>query len=116
MFTIHLNNLKFYSFHGLYAEEKIVGGEYEVNATVSVDLEDKVTAIQQTVDYTAIYSLIKKQMSAPAELLETLAQNMVDAIGLLDNRIKNVSINIKKVHPPIEQFTGSIGVTCFKDF
>jgi dihydroneopterin aldolase len=116
VFTIHLNDLKFYSFHGLYAEEKIVGGEYEVNATISVDLEDKVTTIQQTVDYTAIYSLIKQQMSAPAELLETLAQNMVNAIALLDKRIKHVSVNVKKIHPPIPQFTGSIGVTCSKDF
>jgi dihydroneopterin aldolase len=48
--------------------------------------------------------------------LETLSQNMVNAIGLLDKRIKRVSINIKKLHPPIEQFTGSIGVTYSKEF
>ena len=116
MFTINLNNLYFYSFHGLYPEEKILGGEYEVNAVILVDSEDNVKDISQTVDYTAIYSVIQKQMSAPAELLETLAQQMVNAIGLLDKRIRNVSINIKKVHPPIPQFTGSIGVTFSKEF
>jgi dihydroneopterin aldolase len=116
MFTIQLNNLQFYAYHGLYAEEKLLGGEYEVNAEVVVESDEKVIAIQQTVDYTAIYSLIKQQMSAPAELLETLSQNMVNAIGLLDKKIKRVSVNIKKLHPPIEQFTGSIGVTYSKEF
>jgi dihydroneopterin aldolase len=114
--SIHLSNLKFYAYHGLFAEEKVLGGEYEVNAEVLVQSDDKVITIQQTVDYTAIYSLINQQMSVPTELLETLSQNMVNAIGLLDKRIKRVSIHIKKLHPPIEQFTGSIGVTYSKEF
>jgi 7,8-dihydroneopterin aldolase/epimerase/oxygenase len=116
VFTIHLNNLQFYSFHGLYVEEKLLGGEFEVNAEILVESEANVTAIGQTVDYTAIYAVIKKQMSVPTELLETLSQNIVNAIGPLDKRIKRVSINIKKIHPPIEQFTGNVAVTYSKEF
>ncbi|MEI9933299.1 MAG: dihydroneopterin aldolase [Ferruginibacter sp.] len=116
MFIIHLNNLKFYSFHGLYPEEKLLGGEYEVNAEVLVESTENIIDIKQTADYIAIYDVIKKQMSVPTELLETIAQHMVNNIGQLDNRIKKVSIIIKKTHPPIEQFTGNISVSYSKEF
>ncbi len=116
MFTINLNNLRFYSFHGLYPEEKLLGGEYEVNAEVLVESTEDIIDIKQTVDYTTIYDVIKKQMSVPAELLETIAQQIVSNTGQLDNRIKKVSVSIKKVHPPIEQFTGNISVNYSKEF
>ena len=35
MMTIHLHKLRFHAFHGIYAEEKVLGGEFEVNLSVN---------------------------------------------------------------------------------
>ena len=44
-------------------------------------------------------------------LLETLAQELSQSIHLLDKKITSVSITIKKLSPPIENFVGVVGVT-----
>ena len=71
-FTVQLHNLKFHSFHGLYPEEKLLGGEYEVSVDVCFEAEGKITSIHQTVNYVAVYHTIKKRMDQPTELLETV--------------------------------------------
>ncbi len=111
MFTIHLDNLKFYSFHGLHEEERIMGSEYEVNVDIGFTHIEKIIFIHQTVDYVSVYEIVKKQMDQPTNLLETLAQNTAEEIKAIDERINSVVIHIKKISPPINAFTGNVGVT-----
>lgn len=116
MFSIHLTNLKFFCFHGLYQEEKILGGDFVVDATISFTVNEAVASIEQTIDYTKIYELIKQRMAQPTALLETVAQDLANSIQLADNRITAIDISIKKVNPPIAQFCGSIAVRFKKEF
>lgn len=116
MFTIHLKNLKFFCFHGLYEEERILGNEYEVNVQVSFTDIEQVTQINQTINYVKIFEKIKQRMENPAALLETLAQDLAKNIYSLDNRIKSISINIKKVNPPIAGFEGTVEVSLKKEY
>ncbi|MGC4103505.1 dihydroneopterin aldolase [Ferruginibacter sp.] len=116
MFTIHLNNLRFFAFHGLYQEEKILGNEYEVNAEVTLVTHEAVTELHQTINYVKIYDIIKQRMQTPTALLETVAQELTDDIYSSDKRITSIYINIKKVYPPIAAFRGSVGVSYKKDF
>jgi dihydroneopterin aldolase len=111
MLKIHLTGLQFYAHHGLYEEETAIGGKYEVNVSVS-HRETKVPVlhINETIDYTAVYDLIKKHMLRPRHLLEavatTLAKDILDSFTLADE----VSVAIKKVTPPIVGFQGSVAV------
>ena len=116
MFTIHLTNLKFFSFHGVHEEERILGGDYVVNAEVSFAAVYPVTSLEQTTDYSKIYELIKQRMRKPTALLETVAQDLAHGIYATDNRIASIRISITKVNPPIQQFRGSIAVSYKKDF
>lgn len=116
MFSIYLTNLKFFSFHGLYQEEKILGGEFVVDAIISFTANEAVTTIEQTIDYTKIYELIKQRMAQSTALLETVAQDLAHKIQLADTRITAVDISIKKINPPIAQFSGSIAVRFKKEF
>lgn len=111
MLTIHLTNLRFYAYHGLYEEETAIGGNYEVNVSVSHrEAKSPVLHINDTIDYTAIYDLVKKHMQKPRHLLEavatTLAKDILDTFALADE----VSIAIKKITPPIIGFQGSVSV------
>lgn len=108
---ISLNNIVFVGYHGLYAEEKKLGNTYIVD--VDVDFTPPVAIIdklEQTIDYVAVYSLLKKWMAIPTPLLETLIGKMADDI-LLEHAIANkVSIRISKLHLPIPEFEGSVSV------
>ena len=116
MYTVHLHNLKFYSFHGVHEEETIFGNEYEVNVDVGFTEKKKITALHQTINYVSVYQLIKQQMDKPTTLLETIAQSISEAIKKTDNRITSIVINIKKINPPITSFIGDVGVTYSVDF
>jgi dihydroneopterin aldolase len=115
MLTIHLHQIQFFAYHGLYPQEKIDGNHFEVDADVEVDT-GKVLQITDTVDYSSIYQLIARRMQQPTDLLETLLQDMAHEIGKSDQRIKQVSLRIKKINPPIEGFTGYTGVSFIQQF
>ena len=59
MITVHLNNLKFTSFHGIYPEEKQLGNDYIIDALVEFHEEQHViTSIKDTINYVDIYNII----------------------------------------------------------
>lgn len=116
MFTINLHNLIFHSFHGLYEEEKILGNTFEVNVSIGFEEEGPVTSMQQTINYAAVYEIIKAQMLIPTPLLETLAQELTQKIYEHDNRIKSISVSVHKKNPPITNMEGSVSVQFKKTY
>ena len=116
MISIHLDKLLFFAFHGIHEEERILGNTYEVNVELAIDVNEKITRLEQTVNYAAVYELIKKRMNIPSALLETVAQDLAEDIHRYDQRIKNISVNLIKKYPPLAGIEGSVGVTCKKEF
>lgn len=116
MFTIHLHNLKFFAYHGLYEEEKKAGNNFEMDVDVMADIPDTVTKLEHTIDYSVIYSVIDSRMKQPTALLETLVHDLAEKIHQYDSRIKSVSITVKKLSAPIKFFNGVVGVSYKKDF
>jgi len=116
LFTIHLKNLKFFSFHGIHDEEKILGNDFVVDVDIKINPPDNIDSLHQTINYADVYELVKKRMSIPTPLLETLAKEMADQIHHLDNRVHSIQISVFKMHPPIANMEGSVGVTWFKEY
>jgi 7,8-dihydroneopterin aldolase/epimerase/oxygenase len=112
MLFIHLYNLRFYSHHGVFEEEKILGNEYEVN--ISVGFEPTVfpvNHIDETIDYTVIYQLVKARMAIPSRLLETIVTELAAGIQYKYSQVTKISISIKKLYPPVNNFEGTVGVS-----
>ena len=108
-FTIELRNLQFYSFHGLYEEEKKVGGEFIVDVWAKFPAEDHaLKSIDETVNYAALFSIVKEEMDQPRELLETIAQSIAEKIYAKYSVIKEVEIKIEKKKAPIVGLNGSV--------
>ena len=95
MSKISVNNAWFYSFHGCLHEESVIGGEYIVSAVVETDtsLADQNDLLESTVDYVAIYNVLKKH--EPNHILLQVARD--DAYrGLIDlDRLSNFLKRIK---------------------
>jgi 7,8-dihydroneopterin aldolase/epimerase/oxygenase len=117
MVRVQLQNLLFNAFHGIYEEEKIIGNEYVVNACVEFDERDEVIEhISDTVNYAAIYNIIKKRMSISTPLLETIVMQSGNDIQKMFPHLKSISLSIKKMHPPIEGMQGTAEVSWHKKF
>ncbi len=111
-FTIALNQLRFYAGHGVCDGEELAGSEYLVDALLEFETTEPILALEQTINYAAIYTLVKQRMTQPAGLLETLAQEIAGSVHEADQRVKQATISIRKLNPPIEGFSGTVGVTC----
>ena len=111
-FTIELRDLQFYSFHGLYDEEKKIGGEFVVDVFAKFPATShRLTSIDETVNYAAIFEIIKKEMDQPRELLETLTQSIAKKIHDKFSSIIEMEVRVVKKVPPIVGFNGTVAAT-----
>jgi 7,8-dihydroneopterin aldolase/epimerase/oxygenase len=112
MIQIHLDQLQFYAYHGLYQEERILGNDYLVDITLDHQPENfMIQSIDETVDYSKIYQMIAQRMKIPTELLETIATEFCVEVMKKYLSVQAIQISIKKLHPPIPQFIGNVGVS-----
>lgn len=117
MITVHLHNLLFNGFHGILEEERILGNEYIVDAALEFhESTDVIIHINDTINYTSIYNLIKKRMAIPTPLLETIVMEIGNQIHTEHPLLKSIHISIKKLHPPVEGMQGAAGVSWEKQF
>ena len=112
MLTIELSKLRFHAYHGLYHEEKKLGGDFEVNVTV-IHQPKKIPVLhlEETIDYTAVYNLIKEIMQKPEPLLETVVTLIAEEIMKRFFQAEEVNVSITKLNPPILSFEGRVGVS-----
>ena len=96
----------------MYEEERAVGNEFEVDVSLSIKApKDKIKSLQDTVNYAEVYRITKELFSTRRPLLETLAMEIAEALKEQFSEIREISIAIKKLKPPIIGFTGYVGVT-----
>ena len=116
MFTINLHNLQFFAYHGVHEEERILGNDFEVNVSIVFATVEPIKALEQTVNYAAVYDIVKQRMAVPSPLLETVAQELCGLIYGYDSRIKSITISVRKKHAPIPNIAGNVSVTYKQDF
>lgn len=117
MITVHLYDLQFNSFHGIHGEEKILGNEYVINASVEFHEEKQViTSIQDTINYEDIYNIIKERMNHASALLETVVMEIGNEIHNEFPQVRSINITLKKMYPPIEGIRGAAGVNWQRQF
>jgi dihydroneopterin aldolase len=113
--AIELKALRFYASHGWQEEEAIAGNEFEVTLMAAVPAKENIDSINDTVDYVAVYDLVKTIFMQREKLLETVAQKIADAIQARFPEIEELQVTITKLSPPIPAFTGTVGIT-FRKF
>lgn len=111
MLSIHLQQLQFRAFHGLYEAEKRNGNDFLVDIIVQYNPAHTVLQIEQTINYVAVFELVKKRMSIATELLETVAMETAQQILEEFSLAETVQVSIKKLNPPIPDFNGTVGVS-----
>lgn len=116
MIAVHLKDLKFHAYHGLYAGEEKIGGPFEVNLSVWYEPSAPVTTLEQTINYVTLFEIVKQRMQQRSSLLETAAEDICSNIYARFNVIVKIELSIYKCSPPIEGFEGKTGITMIKTY
>jgi len=106
--TISLNGLRFFSYHGAEVQEAVAGAWYRVDVDICADVRIALNSdsLNDTVNYSRVASIVKRQMDIPSKLIEHVAGRIAtDLIGCFGDRIESMNIRVVKENPPV-------GVVC----
>lgn len=113
MDIIRIDNLEVYAYHGVYDEEKEKGQYFYVNAelytnTRKAGMNDDLDA---STNYGTVCDFIHDFMTKHTyDLIETVAEQLAQALLLEFKLVKSVLLEIKKPHAPIEKEFESVSV------
>ncbi len=113
MGTIHIEAMEFYSFHGHYKEEQIVGNKFLVDLMLETDMDipSKTDDLHDAVNYQVAYKLVKREMEKKSKLLENIARRILDAVYAELPGISRATVTIRKMNPPMGGKMRSVNVT-----
>ena len=112
MGLIQIENMEFYSFHGHFREEQIVGNKFLVDLIIETDMKipSQSDNLRDAVDYQRVYQIIKLEMEKKSHLLEHIAGRIIDAIYAEMQGIQKVTVKVAKMNPPMGGKIGSVSI------
>jgi dihydroneopterin aldolase len=117
MLSVHLYDLRFYAFHGLYEGEELIGNDFQLNLTVSYDDDRlKTDDLRSLINYEELYEIVRKRMAIRSELLEEVAEAIIIKVRHQYSMAREISISLFKLNAPLANFQGKVGITITRSF
>ena len=103
MNKIELKDMEFFSKHGCFEEERIIGNRFVVNLAVYGDFSAAAESdcLEDAVNYQTLYDIVKEEMDIPSHLLENVAQRTVTRIKKQFPVLEKITLTIDKINPPL---------------
>jgi dihydroneopterin aldolase len=109
---IFLSDIRLYAFHGVMPQERQVGGWYTLNVLIDYDYSRALVTddVADTLDYSAVLEVAKREMSVASNLLEHAAGRIASALIDTFPDIEMVEVRLRKDNPPMGADTSGGGV------
>ncbi|RLQ82878.1 dihydroneopterin aldolase [Planomicrobium sp. Y74] len=110
---IHLNEMEFYGYHGVFPEEMKLGQRFRLTVSLAVDLKKagETDGLEHTVHYGEVYSVCQSVIEGnPKKLLEAVAESLAAEILSTFSLVKGIRIQLIKPDPPIPGHYKSVAV------
>lgn len=104
MDSIDLCGMKFYGYHGCFAEEREKGQYFFIDVSLYMDLSiaGKNDDLQATVDYGKVMELVRSIVEGrPVSLIECLAQRIAEAVRRDFAVADRVKVTVHKPSAPL---------------
>lgn len=95
--------MDFYAYHGCFKEEQVIGTKFRVDLWMEADTsKSEVTdSLEDTVNYQAVYAVVKEQMEINSKLLEHVGRRILNAIKENFPSVVDAKVKIQKLNPPL---------------
>ncbi len=113
LIKLSLNNLQFYSYHGVKAEEQSLGGRYQVDADIWYNPMSAVISddVSKAVNYEEIVFSINELVSGDSyNLIETLCFEIAQEILEKFPLIEKVTVRLRKLSVPLKHIIDHVEV------
>ena len=110
---IHLKDMIFYGFHGVYPEERKLGQRFNVSIILFTDntIDDNIKELKDTVDYTKVLDEIKHIMEKEQFLLlEDCANSIIINIFNKFELVNGINVSIEKPGVPMNASLNCVAI------
>ncbi len=111
MFQIQIKDLIVYGKLGVFHQEKQLFAPFLIDLTCFLPKNHQIKELNDSVDYGALFSIIKDFFAKDYDLLETLCSDIVKKIRSTYPIIERVEISIFKINSGIAGIQGKVGVS-----
>lgn len=114
MGRVAVEGMRFHALHGYYPEEQLTGNAFGVDVWIETEFsraaqEDDLSG---TINYEIIYREVAIVMSQPVQLLEYLANLIIDRLKVQFAGMRHITVRVSKYHPPLG---GEVGRVCIEE-
>ena len=105
MDKIIIKNLKLFCYHGVNPEEKEDGQNFVFDVVAGVDLKSpcETDNVDDTVSYAKMIKTIRRvSLSQKDDLIERVAQRIIDALFEEYEKIQTLKVTVKKPEAPMK--------------
>ena len=116
MGIIKIEEMEFYSFHGHFKEERIVGNKFIVDLSIETDMSIPAASdnLKDAVNYQKAYEIVKLEMEKKSHLLENIANRILNALHSELTGVKKATVKVSKMNPPMGGKIKSVSVVMEK--
>ena len=103
MGLIQIEDMEFFSYHGCFKEEQIIGNKFIVNIDIETDTKKAELSddINDALNYQRVYEYIKEEMKTTSHLLEHVCKRIIDVLYKNFSGIEKISVKVSKMNPPM---------------
>ena len=100
---IAIEGIRIYAYHGCLDEEAKIGGNYVVDVYLETDFTRaaRTDDLSQTIDYCAVYEIVKKEMAQRSKLIEQVADRIQRNIAKTFTAVSKTKVRVTKFNPPM---------------
>lgn len=100
-----IKGMRFYGYHGVFAEENKLGQQFFIDLELKMDLEQAAQTddLNFTINYADIHALTKNIVEGPPyKLIEALTGNIASRVLEAYTIVNEVTVRVTKPHPPFD--------------
>ena len=103
MSVISVQGMEFYAYHGCIKEEAIIGTKFTVDIFIEArtDKAEESDDLNDTLNYQAVYLMIKEQMATRSNLLEHVGRRILTVLKEKFPEVEKAKLRIAKMNPPV---------------
>jgi dihydroneopterin aldolase len=110
MIQVLLKDIRLQGTHGVFQGEELWATTFRLNLIIDLKNDPPFVELNDTVDYSKVYEIVKSSFSIREQLLENLADRIYANLVAQFIQIHSVEISIIKEDPPIPGFSGEVGI------
>ena len=113
MAEIAIEGMEFFSYHGHFKEESIIGTRFILDLYIQTDTTKAEISdnLHETVNYLSVYQVVKSEMAKPSLLIEHVARRIGASVKKEFPAIDHLKIKLRKMNPPLGGQIESVSIS-----